>query len=196
MTQMTSGYPFGLEVDAPAAQNRLSVLLRIFYIIPHMIVLYILGIVAAIIYFISWFAILFTCGYPSGMMNFMLNYLHWSTRANAYLYLLTGQYPPFSMGPDGAYPVRLAAMGQLEGRNRLTTFWPIRSILAIPHIIVLYILSIVAGIVLFISWIVALFTGSVPAGMHNFLAGVLRWNTRVNAYVLLLTDEYPPFSLS
>ncbi|MCA9821428.1 MAG: DUF4389 domain-containing protein [Dehalococcoidia bacterium] len=196
MTQMTSGYPFGLEVDAPAAQNRLSVLLRIFYIIPHMIVLYILGIVAAIIYFISWFAILFTGGYPSGMMNFMLNYLHWSTRANAYLYLLTGQYPPFSMGPDGAYPVRLAAMGQLEGRNRLTTFWPIRSILAIPHIIVLYILSIVAGIVLFISWIVALFTGSVPAGMHNFLAGVLRWNTRVNAYVLLLTDEYPPFSLS
>jgi len=193
---MTSGYPFGLEVDAPAAQNRLSVLLRIFYIIPHMIVLYILGIVAAIIYFISWFAILFTGGYPSGMMNFMLNYLHWSTRANAYLYLLTGQYPPFSMGPDGAYPVRLAAMGQLEGRNRLTTFWPIRSILAIPHIIVLYILSIVAGIVLFISWIVALFTGSVPAGMHNFLAGVLRWNTRVNAYVLLLTDEYPPFSLS
>lgn len=196
MTQMTSGYPFGLEVDAPAAQNRLSVLLRIFYIIPHMIVLYILGIVAAIIYFISWFAILFTGGYPSGMMNFMLNYLHWSTRANAYLYLLTGQYPPFSMGPDGAYPIRLAAMGQMEGRNRLTTFWPIRSILAIPHIIVLYILSIVAGIVLFISWIVALFTGSVPAGMHNFLAGVLRWNTRVNAYVLLLTDEYPPFSLS
>ena len=151
MTQMTSGYPFGLEVDAPAAQNRLSVLLRIFYIIPHMIVLYILGIVAAIIYFISWFAILFTGGYPSGMMNFMLNYLHWSTRANAYLYLLTGQYPPFSMGPDGAYPVRLAAMGQLEGRNRLTTFWPIRSILAIPHIIVLYILSIVAGIVLFFT---------------------------------------------
>jgi hypothetical protein len=193
---MTSGYPFGLEVDEPMPQSRLSVLLRILFAIPHIIVLYILGIVASIIYFISWFAILITGGYPGGMMNFMINVLHWNTRVTGYLYLFTDKYPPFSMGADGAYPVRLVAMGATENRNRLTTFWPIRFILAIPHLIVLYILGIVAGIVLLIAWIVALVTASVPAGMQNFLAGVLRWNTRVNAYVLLLTDEYPPFSMN
>ena len=196
MTAMTGAYPFGLEVDEPMPQNRLSVLLRIIYIIPHIIILYILSIVTSIIYFISWFAILFTGGYPSGMMNFVVNVMHWQTRVNGYAFLLTDKYPPFSMGADGAYPVRLLAMGQIEGRNRLTTFWPIRFILAIPHIIVLAVLGFVAEIVLLIAWIVALFTGSVPAGMHNFMAGVMRWSTRVNAYIALLTDEYPPFSMS
>jgi hypothetical protein len=196
MTTMTGAYPFGLEVDEPLPQNRLSVLLRIFYIIPHIIVLYILGIVAGIIYVISWFAILFTGGYPGGMMNFMVNVMHWQTRVSGYVYLLTDKYPPFSMGPDGAYPVRLLAMGQIENRNRLTTFWPIRYILAIPHLIVLAVLGFAAEIVLLIAWVAALITGSVPAGMHNFLVGVLRWNTRVTAYFILLTDEYPPFSLS
>ncbi len=141
MTTMTGAYPFGLEVDEPMPQNRLSVLLRIFYIIPHIIVLYFLGLAAGVIYVISWFAILFTGGYPGGMMNFMVNVLHWQTRVSGYVYLLTDKYPPFSMGPDGAYPVRLLAMGQLEGRNRLTTFWPIRYILVIPHLIVLAVLG-------------------------------------------------------
>jgi hypothetical protein len=196
MTQMTSAYPFGLEVDEPMPQNRLSVLLRIFYIIPHIIVLYFIGIVTGIIYFISWFAILFTGAYPAGMMSFMVNVMHWQTRVNGYMYLLTDKYPPFAMGGEGSYPVRLTGAGQIEGRSRLTTFWPIRIIMAIPHLVVLYILGIVAGIVLVISWFAALFTGTVPAGMHNFLVGVMRWNTRVSAYVTLLTDEYPPFSMN
>jgi hypothetical protein len=49
-------------------------------------------------------------------------------------------------------------------------------------------------VVLFIAWI-ALF-GSVPEGLHGFLAGYARWSARVNGYMLLLCDEYPPFSLS
>ena len=196
MTSMASSYPFGLEVDGPAPQNRLSVLLRIIFVIPHLIVVSVLGIVAYLIHFISWFAILFTGSYPAGMLNFQVNFMHWWLRANGYMYLLTGKYPPFAMGSDGAYPVRFTGMGQVEGRNRLTTFWPIRAILAIPHIIVLYILGIVANIVMLISWIVALFTGSVPAGMHNFLAGYLRWSTREIAYILNLTDAYPPFSMN
>jgi hypothetical protein len=193
---MASSFPFGLEVDGPVPQNRLSVLLRIIYVIPHLIVVAILGIVAYVIHFISWFIILFTGSYPAGMLNFQVNFLHWITRMSGYLYLLTDKYPPFAMGSDGAYPVRLTGMGQVEGRNRLTTFWPIRAIMAIPHIIVLYILNIVASVVVLIAWIVALFTGSVPAGMHNFLAGYLRWSTRANAYMLNLTDAYPPFSLN
>jgi hypothetical protein len=193
---MASSFPFGLEVDGPAPQNRLSVLLRIIFAIPHLIIIAILGIVAYVIHFISWFAILFTGSYPAGMLTFQVNLLHWLNRANGYMFLLTDKYPPFTMGSDGAYPVRFIGVGQVEGRNRLTTFWPIRAIMAIPHLIVLYILGIVAQIVAFIAWIVALVTGSVPAGMHNFLAGVLRWQSRAYAYLLNLTDAYPPFALN
>jgi hypothetical protein len=49
--------------------------------------------------------------------------------------------------------------------------------------------------VLFIAQFAVLFTGSFPQGMHGFMAGVLRWSARVNAYLYALTDRYPPFSL-
>jgi uncharacterized membrane protein YhdT len=187
-------YPIGLDVDGAAPQNRLSVLLRILYVIPHIIILYFLNLAVGIVTFIAWFAILFTGKYPQGLLQFSVNANHWMTRANGYMYLLTDKYPPFAMGPDDAYPVRFLGTGQVEGRNRLTTFF--RYIMLIPHIIVIYFLALVASVVLLIAWFAALFTGTVPPGMHNFLAGFLRWMTRLTAYASLLTDEYPPFSLS
>jgi hypothetical protein len=193
-TMAASGYPVGLDVDGPAAQNRLSVLLRLIFAIPHVIVLYILLLVAEIVVFISWWVILFTGKLPAGMANFVANVLQWGARVGGYYALLTDKYPPFAMGEDSSYPVRLSITPQLEGRNRLTVFF--RILMVIPQAIVLYIVTLVAEILVFISWIVALFTGTVPAGMHNFIAGWLRWELRVNAYMLLLTDQYPPFSLN
>jgi hypothetical protein len=70
----------------------------------------------------------------------------------------------------------------------------IRAILAIPHLVVLGVLGIVAGVVAFIGWWAALFTGQLPAFAADFLTGYLRWQTRVYAYMYLLTDTYPPFS--
>ena len=70
-----------------------------------------------------------------------------------------------------------------------------RIILAIPQFIVLYILVIAAFFVLVIGWFAALFTGRLPEWAHTFLSGVIRWYTRVGAYMFLLTDRYPPFSL-
>ena len=46
-----------------------------------------------------------------------------------------------------------------------------------------------------ITFFVVLFTGKWPEGMRDFVVGYARWSTRVNAYVLFLTDEYPPFRL-
>jgi Domain of unknown function (DUF4389) len=94
-------------------------------------------------------------------------------------------------GIDGA-PLLLSLVEDLR-RNRLTTFF--RAILAIPHLIVLYVLNIVVSIVVFLAWFAALFTGRNPEGLRTFTIGVLRWQTRVWAYYGLLTDSYPPFSL-
>jgi hypothetical protein len=72
----------------------------------------------------------------------------------------------------------------------------LRLLWAIPHAIVLSFLGLAWGVVYIISWLAVIITGSHPAGLYNFSVGVLRWSTRLEAYVLLLTDEYPPFSLS
>lgn len=190
---MAPAYPFGLEVDPPAPQSRLTVFFRYLMAIPHIIITAALGYALAAVTVIAWFAILFTGRYPAGLLGFAVNIQHWSTRSNGYVYLLTGVYPPFELGP-AAYPVRMTGEGVVEGRNRLTVFF--RYFMLIPHIFVLFFIGLAAGVVLFVAWLVALFTGSVPEGMHNFLAGALRWTTRVTNYAYLFNDEYPPFSLS
>jgi hypothetical protein len=79
-------------------------------------------------------------------------------------------------------------------RSRLTVFF--RYLLAIPHFVFMTLWLIAAYFALVIAWFAALFTGRVPGGLHNFLAGFVRYSTRVTAYVLLLSNPWPPFSNS
>ena len=89
------------------------------------------------------------------------------------------------------YPVTFRAE-YVEKRSRLTTFF--RLLLAIPHFIVVTFYALAAEVVVFIAWFVLLFTGRYPQGMYDFVAGALRYSTRVTGYACLLSDEYPPFS--
>jgi hypothetical protein len=72
----------------------------------------------------------------------------------------------------------------------------VKSLLAIPHWIALFVLAIGAYVVWIVSFFAVLFTGRYPEGMFNYMVGIMRWGTRVGAYVFLLTDKYPPFSLA
>lgn len=65
----------------------------------------------------------------------------------------------------------------------------------IPHYFILYFLSLVVGIVMFIAFWAILFTGKYPRGMFDFVVGVNRWSLRVSAYLGMMTDQYPPFRL-
>src|SRR6266542_1304709 len=89
-------------------------------------------------------------------------------------------------------PVLVAFAGRAP-QSRLTVAF--RIILAIPQLIVLWLLGVAAGVVVIIGWFGALFTGRLPVFAADFLTGYLRWLTRVYAYMYLLTDVYPPFSL-
>jgi hypothetical protein len=91
------------------------------------------------------------------------------------------------------HPINLVVTDDLR-RSRLTVFF--RLLLAIPQFIWLGLWGIAAYIVYFIAWWVALFMGRVPDGMHRFLASFLVYYTRVNAYVLLLANPWPPFTSS
>jgi hypothetical protein len=72
----------------------------------------------------------------------------------------------------------------------------IKWFLAIPHYIALIFLTVGACIAVVLAWFAILFTGRYPRPLFDFIEGVLRWHNRVGAYAfLLITDEYPPFSL-
>src|SRR5205823_72868 len=72
----------------------------------------------------------------------------------------------------------------------------VKWLLAIPHYIVLFFLTIGAFFAAIFAWFVILFTGRYPRGVFDYIEGVIRWHNRVAAYAfLLITDRYPPFSL-
>jgi hypothetical protein len=91
------------------------------------------------------------------------------------------------------HPIGLIVTDDLR-RSRLTVFF--RLLLVIPHVIWLYLWSIPVVFTVLFSWFAALFTGRVPAGLHDFNAGFLRYSTRVTGYLFLLADPWPPFSSS
>jgi hypothetical protein len=88
------------------------------------------------------------------------------------------------------HPITLRVDDDLS-RNRLTVFF--RLILAIPHFVVVALWGVVFFLLGFVSWLVALFTGSLPEGLHGFQASYVRYANRVNAYLYLVADPYPPF---
>ena len=96
--------------------------------------------------------------------------------------------------PSMAMPSRRVELefAATADQNRVTVLF--RIILAIPQIIILYFLFIAAFFVVVIGWFGALFTGQLPRWAYTYLSGVIRWSTRVGAYLFLLTDQYPPFS--
>ena len=89
-------------------------------------------------------------------------------------------------------PVLVAFAGPAP-QSRLTVAF--RIFLAIPQLIVLWLLGVAAGVITIIGWFGALFTGRLPVFAADFLTGYLRWLSRVYAYNYLLTDAYPPFTL-
>ena len=64
----------------------------------------------------------------------------------------------------------------------------------IPHGFMLGFYGIGASFVMFIAWWAVLFTGKYPEGMFRFVEGYYRWALRYIAYMLFMTDQYPPFS--
>jgi hypothetical protein len=71
----------------------------------------------------------------------------------------------------------------------------VRLILVLPHLVVLFFLLLGWLVSTVIAWFAILFTGSYPPSLLPFGLGVMRWALRVEAYLLLLVDEYPPFAL-
>jgi hypothetical protein len=89
-----------------------------------------------------------------------------------------------------SHPIRLVVTDDLH-RSRLTVFF--RWLLVIPHLLWLGFWSSVAFVVAIINWFATLAKGRSPEGLHDFLAGYLRYATQIEAYLLLAANPYPAF---
>jgi hypothetical protein len=185
-------YPLNFDVEYPEGLNRWLPLVKWILVIPQVLIVSVLAMVAYVIIFIAFFAVLFTRKYPQGLFDFIAGFYRWNANVTAYSFLMRDEYPPFSWDP-GIYPVTYEVHNPAELNRWLPL---IKWLLAIPHIIVLTVLSFVVSIVWIIVFFAILFTTKYPRGMFDFVVGFERWSNRVYAYISLMRDEYPPFSLN
>lgn len=208
-------HPVGIDlVPQIDERNRLTVAFRFFLALPHFLLVGgpaavggwigwttrdgwswsssggVLGAAAGIVTLIAWFALVIARSHPDGLWRFSAYYLRWRVRAIAYMTLLRDEYPPFG---DDEYPATLVLTQPDAARSRLTVFF--RLVLALPHLIVLGLISLLWAFTTAIAWIIILLTGRYPETLYGFAIGAFAWGARVEAYLLLLRDEYPPFTL-
>ena len=184
-------YPVTFEADYVERRNRLTAFFRLILAIPLAIWLYIYEIAALVVIVIAWFAIVITGRYPQGLYDFVAGFTRYLARFTAYAALLCDPYPSFGGSDDPAYPVRMEFSGPLDPYSRLRTFF--RIILAIPILIVRYVMSILLEIGAIGAWIVILITGKMPRGLFDLMVLANSYIARSDAYVGLLTETYPPF---
>jgi hypothetical protein len=184
-------YPARFDARRQDEYHRFLPLVKWLLAFPHYVVLFFLGIGAFLAIVVSWFAVLITGTYPRGLFDFVRGVFRWSYRVTGYVYLLTDEYPPFSLDEEPGYPVRV----EIDYPEHVERWRPLVAwLLAIPYLIVAGILAYLAAIVALIGVFVILFTRELPRGMFNLIAYPLRWQLRGNAYALWMVTRYPPFS--
>ena len=206
-------YPVSITVQPLLApRNKLTTAFRLVLAIPHLFLVGgigfsmvfrtrsdnvtslgpetgLLGVVAAVLAIVSWFTILISHEHIAGIRAYTKFYVRWRVRALSYLMLLQDQYPPLG---DAPYPSSVTIVDPGKARDRLTV--GLRIFLAIPHFIVLVCLMTAFWLTTIVAWIAIVISGRYPKGLYEFGVGALQWLVRVEAYLLLLIDEYPPFS--
>jgi hypothetical protein len=184
-------HPIRLVVNDDLQRNRLTVFFRLILAIPHFLWLTLWGVIAVLAWIVNWFATLFMGRSPDGLHNFLATYLRYATHVRAYALLVADPFPGFT-GTQGTYPIDLE-VDPSEPQNRLTVFF--RFVLAIPALLLMYILSNLTQLLAVFSWFIALVMGRVPEGLRNFAALALRIETQTYAYLMVLTSRYPSFNV-
>jgi Domain of unknown function (DUF4389) len=181
-------HPIRLVVTDDLRRSRLTVLLRLPLAVPHFLWLYLFGIVASLALVIAWFVGIFLGRIPSSLHRFLASYARYSTHVTAYVSIAANPFPGFT--GNLPYPVDLEiAPAVKQGRLRIL----FRLVLAIPALVVAYLLQIVLYTIAVIAWFAALFTGRVEKSLRDILTFCIRYLAQTNAYVFLLTKRYPTF---
>ena len=197
---MAASIPYPAQVDfhGDAHITRWRPLVQWLLAIPQLVVASALRTVRQILILFSLFTVLFTKRIPRSLFDMITMSYRYEWRAVSYALFMHEDYPPFDFQPasndDGVEPHTTLAIDYPEELDRWKPLY--KWILAIPHYVVLFFLAIGAVAATVAGLVAVVITGEYPRGLRDFLVGVYRWALRVEAYVLLLTDTYPPFRLA
>ena len=184
------GYPVDVDAQLLPEYSRFMPLIKWLILLPHYIVLFFLGIGAMFVAFIAFFATLFTAKYPEGMWNYMVGVHRWALRVMAYNFLITDNYPPFTLQETNEDTIQLVA----EYPERVSRWRPFfAGLICIPYAIVASLIHMVASICSFFAFFTILFTKKIPAGLFNVIRNGFTWNLRAGFYSYWMSTEYPPF---
>jgi uncharacterized protein DUF4389 len=195
-------YPVSIEIAEPQAQRRLVTLFKLVLIVPAAVIAGILGGdtlswggLAGAASFLAWFAALVKGRMPSGLRDVLVWALGYSAQLSAYFFSLTDRYPTSdpnehvrNPAPERSVRLELDDDGR---RSRLTVFF--RLLLAIPHLVWLYLWGVVVSVAAVVGWIAALVLGRLPAPLHRFSAVYVSYAAQVYAYIFLIANPFPGF---
>jgi hypothetical protein len=210
------GYePVRVDAALDPGLSRWMWLVKWFLAIPHYVLLVFLYLGFVVVTVIAFFAILITGRYPRPLHDYSAGVLRWNWRVTYYVVAGTDRYPPFTLADVPDYPARFR-VEYPERMSRglvLVKWW----LLALPHYLILGAISGsvvyasnanrsgefesrttglgLLGLLVVFAFVALLFTGRYPPGIFGLVVGIYRWILRVQAYVALLTDRYPPFRL-
>jgi hypothetical protein len=201
-----NNYPATLTIEYPENANRLTVFFRLFMAIPIMVILGLLSYHGynseqvpeesywvGILVVPTLLMIVFRRKYPRWWFDWNVQLTKFSIRVASYILLLRHEYP--STDEEQAVHVQIDYPDVEKDLNRWLPL--IKWLFILPHIFVLCFIMIGVLLCTILAWFIVLVSGKYPKSMFDFVVGSLRWTLRVQAYALLLiTDQYPPFSLS
>jgi len=198
-------HPVRVVVTDDLRRSRLTVLFRIFLVLPQLVWILIWGIVVYGSYRYTHFrggattttatggtitlaalVTLFSGWLWPELHAFHTRFLRWSTHLGAYLFLIANPWPRLDARDE--YPVEVHVDPPAR-QNRWVSFF--RLLLAIPALIFSFVLVVVLVVVGLVGWFVCLLLGRMPKGMRDLGVYCLRFSAQTAAYVLYLTDRYP-----
>jgi len=199
----TPSYPItvAIPVDNEERNRWLAaagiVLVKAILLLPHILLLFLFGLMIQILAWIGYWGIAINGRMPDLIRRLEIVFLSWMTRAVAWFTGVTDVYPTF--GTEQETAVTVVVEPAEEPQNRMLAILGIlliRTIAALPHIIILFLMSFGVVLLAWIGYFVVLFTGRLPLGLHEFVLNYQRWWARAWGWIVALTDEYPPFTLA
>ena len=214
-----AAHPVRFEVEpAYAGRRRLSGFLRFLFALPHLVFtggpsllgtllspLLIVaglapltiplsvgafGVITALATIVAWLVILVTGRHPRDLREVAVFYLGWRAKVVAYALLLRDDYPSFG---SGGYTATLVLPPPLATRDRFSV--ALRLPLLIPHLPALAFLNAALTAISVVAWLAVALFGRYPRPLYDFSAAVAGYSLRLEAYLLLIHDVFPPFRL-
>jgi hypothetical protein len=194
---MSATHPVQLSFQAERQMARWRPVAQWLLAIPHLVISYTLRTLRHVLTLISFFTVLFTKQIPRPLFDTIAMTYRYEWRTTSYALFLHEDYPPFDFRPaagdDGLEPHTAMTFTYPEALSRWQPLY--KWLLAVPHYVVLIGLWVASVVIVLFGFFAVVFTGSYPAPARDFLVAVYRYGLRVQAYVGLLTDRYPPFAL-